>query len=189
MSPNRGWVEIERLVAAVGRWEPAFLAFTAKGTAAYAARALGHRAPGLGLASWGIGRSEVFVLPGTSGANQRKDYDGRPNRLAWWTELAGLAALSSARGRRVGDVVVARVGILSRRLLRVLSVVVVHRVDRAFRHGTKYPPGVVRHAGPTWSRRPPYPSDLRKRAGVTQIKMTRPRPCVASAAAYCHHYI
>jgi double-stranded uracil-DNA glycosylase len=89
---NRGWVEIERLVAAVERWEPAFVAFTAKGTAAYAARALGHRAPGLGTAHWGIGRSEVFVLPGTSGANQRKDYDGRPNRLAWWRELADLAA-------------------------------------------------------------------------------------------------
>src|SRR3982750_3688104 len=34
--PGRGWVEIDRLVAAVERWEPAFLAFTAKGTAAYA---------------------------------------------------------------------------------------------------------------------------------------------------------
>lgn len=89
---NRGWVEIERLVQAVERWEPAFLAFTAKGTAGYAARALGHRPPGLGLASWGIGRSEVFVLPGTSGANQRKDYDGRPHRLAWWRELAAIAA-------------------------------------------------------------------------------------------------
>ena len=30
---NRGWVEIDLLVAAVERWEPAFLAFTAKGTA------------------------------------------------------------------------------------------------------------------------------------------------------------
>jgi double-stranded uracil-DNA glycosylase len=88
---NRGWVEIDRLVASVERWEPALLAFTAKGTAAYAAKALGHRAPGLGLTPWGIGRSEVFVLPGTSGANQRKDYDGRPNRLAWWHELAAVA--------------------------------------------------------------------------------------------------
>ena len=89
---NRGWVEIDLLVAAVERWEPAFLAFTAKGTAGWAARALGHRPPGLGLAAWGIGTSEVFVLPGTSGANQRKDYDGRPNRLAWWRDLAALAA-------------------------------------------------------------------------------------------------
>ena len=42
--------------------------------------------PGLGIAAWGIGRSEVFVLPGTSGANRRKDYDGRPDRLAWWRD-------------------------------------------------------------------------------------------------------
>ncbi len=89
---NRGWVEIDRLVEAVERWEPAFLAFTAKGTAAYAAKALGHRKPGLGLADWGIGKAEVFVLPGTSGANQRKDYDGRPTRLAWWQDLAAIAA-------------------------------------------------------------------------------------------------
>lgn len=89
---NRGWVEIDRLVAAVERWEPAFVAFTAKGTAAYAAKALGHRKPGLGLTDWGIGKAEVYVLPGTSGANQRKDYDGRPNRLAWWQDLAAIAA-------------------------------------------------------------------------------------------------
>jgi TDG/mug DNA glycosylase family protein len=98
---NRGWVEIERLVSAVERWEPAFLAFTAKGTAAHAARALGHRAPGLGMAPWGIGRSEVFVLPGTSGANQRKDYDGRPNRLVWWRQLADLAAPELGRDRTI----------------------------------------------------------------------------------------
>ena len=30
----------------------------------------------------------VFVLPGTSGANQRRDYDGRPDRLSWWRDLA-----------------------------------------------------------------------------------------------------
>ena len=89
---DRGWVDIDELVAKVERWEPAFLAFTAKGTAGWAAKALGHRPPALGLAPWGIGRSDVFVLPGTSGANQRKDYDGRPNRLAWWRELAAMAA-------------------------------------------------------------------------------------------------
>ena len=89
---GRGWVEVERLVADVERWQPEFVAFTAKGTAGYAARALGHRPPGLGVASWGIGRAEVFVLPGTSGANRRRDYDGRPDRLAWWRELADLAA-------------------------------------------------------------------------------------------------
>jgi TDG/mug DNA glycosylase family protein len=34
----------------------------------------------------------VFVLPGVSGATRRKDYDGRPTRVAWWRELAALAA-------------------------------------------------------------------------------------------------
>ena len=98
---DRGWVEIDRLVEAVERWQPAFLAFTAKGTAAQAARALGHRPPGLGIAPWGLGPSDVFVLPGTSGANQRKDYDGRPTRIAWWRDLASLAE-PELRTRRTG---------------------------------------------------------------------------------------
>ena len=89
---NRGWVEIDLLVADVARWQPTWLAFTGKGTAEYAARALGHRKPALGMADWEVAASQVFVLPGTSGANQRKDYDGRPNRLSWWRELAEIAA-------------------------------------------------------------------------------------------------
>jgi TDG/mug DNA glycosylase family protein len=88
---NRGWVEIDRLVADVTRWRPTWLAFTAKGTAAYAARALGHRKPGLGAQDWEVAGAQVFVLPGTSGANRRRDYDGRPDRLSWWAELAGIA--------------------------------------------------------------------------------------------------
>ena len=89
---NRGWVEIDLLVANVERWRPAWLAFTSKGTAGYAAKALGHRKPGLGVADWDVAGAEVFVLPGTSGANQRKDYDGRPNRLSWWRDLAQITA-------------------------------------------------------------------------------------------------
>ena len=90
-----GWwdpprVDIDELVAKVEGWQPEWLAFTSKDVAGKAARALGHRKPGLGPASWGIGRSEVFVLPGTSGANQRRDYDGRPGRLTWWQDLAQL---------------------------------------------------------------------------------------------------
>ena len=90
-----GWwdpprVDIDDLVAKVENWQPEWLAFTSKDVAGKAARALGHRKPGLGPASWGIGHSEVFVLPGTSGANQRHDYDGRPDRLSWWRDLASL---------------------------------------------------------------------------------------------------
>jgi TDG/mug DNA glycosylase family protein len=89
---GRGWVEIDVLVDAVELWQPAWVAFTSKGTAGWAARALGERRPGLGVADWGIGGAEVFVLPGTSGANQRKDYDGRPNRISWWRDLAQITA-------------------------------------------------------------------------------------------------
>jgi len=85
------WVEIDELAAKLGRWQPEWLAFTSKAVAAEAARALGLRPPGLGPADWFLGPSQVFVLPGVSGANRRKDYDGRPDRLSWWRDLAALA--------------------------------------------------------------------------------------------------
>ena len=83
-------VDIDDLVAKVEQWQPEWLAFTSKDVAAKAARALGHRKPGLGPTSWAIGRADVFVLPGTSGANQRRDYDGRVDRLSWWRDLSAL---------------------------------------------------------------------------------------------------
>ncbi|CAA9364302.1 MAG: hypothetical protein AVDCRST_MAG36-2920 [uncultured Nocardioidaceae bacterium] len=90
-----GWwdpprVDVDDLVAKVARWQPEWLAFTSKDVAGKAARALGHRRPGLGPAPWEVDRAQVFVLPGTSGANQRRDYDGRPHRLSWWRDLAAL---------------------------------------------------------------------------------------------------
>lgn len=90
-----GWwgpprVDIDELVEKVGKWQPEWLAFTSKDVAAKAARALGHRKPGLGPAPWCIDKADVFVLPGTSGANQRRDYDGRVDRLSWWHDLASL---------------------------------------------------------------------------------------------------
>lgn len=84
--------DIDDLVAKVERWAPDWLAFTSKGAAAEAARALGRRPPRLlGATEWYVGTAQVFVLPGTSGANHRRDYDGRPTRIAWWRELAELA--------------------------------------------------------------------------------------------------
>ena len=90
-----GWwgpprVDIDDLVEKVATWQPDWLAFTSKDVAGKAARALGHRKPGLGPTSWGIDKADVFVLPGTSGANQRRDYDGRVDRLSWWRDLADL---------------------------------------------------------------------------------------------------
>jgi TDG/mug DNA glycosylase family protein len=84
------WVEIDELVAKLERWRPDWLAFTSKAVAHEAARALGVRKPGLGPADWYLAEAQVFVLPGVSGANRRHDYDGRPDRLSWWQDLAAL---------------------------------------------------------------------------------------------------
>jgi TDG/mug DNA glycosylase family protein len=82
--------DIEGLVAKVEAWRPEWLAFSSKTVAQAAARALGHRKPGLGEAGWDVAGAEVYVLPGSSGANRRAEYDGRPDRLSWWQDLAQL---------------------------------------------------------------------------------------------------
>jgi TDG/mug DNA glycosylase family protein len=83
-------VDIDDLVEKVAGWQPEWLAFTSKTVAQAAARAMGVRRPGLGPAGWDIAGAPVFVLPGPSGANRRRDYDGRPDRLSWWRDLAQL---------------------------------------------------------------------------------------------------
>lgn len=89
---QRAWVEVEELLDKVERWAPDWLAFTSKGAAQEAARAIGRPPPRLlGTTEWYVARTQVFVLPGTSGANRRRDYDGRPTRLGWWRELAELS--------------------------------------------------------------------------------------------------
>ena len=80
--------DVPGLVAKAEQLQPRWIALTGKGTAATVARGLGCRPPGLGPVSWTIGPAEVFVLPSPSGANRRRDYDGRPARLDWWVELA-----------------------------------------------------------------------------------------------------
>ncbi len=57
-----------------------------------AAKALGHGRVRLGTQDWLVAERPVFVLPSASGANRRADYDGRPDRLSWWRELAELVA-------------------------------------------------------------------------------------------------
>lgn len=86
------WVEVEALVAKLAAWRPDWVAFTSKAVAQEALRALGERPPRtLGAHELYVAEAQVFVLPGVSGANRRKDYDGRPTRVAWWRELAALA--------------------------------------------------------------------------------------------------
>ena len=83
--------EVEELLDRVTRWSPHWLAFTSKTVAAVVARHLGERRPHLGPLEWMVGPAQVFCLPGSSGANRRRDYDGRPDRLSWWVTLAEVA--------------------------------------------------------------------------------------------------
>lgn len=86
----RSWCDVDGLAAKVARWQPDWLALTQKSIAAIVARHLGERAPSYGVSELELGGAPVFVLPGPSGANRRRDYGGRPNRLSWWRDLASL---------------------------------------------------------------------------------------------------
>lgn len=99
---RRSWVEWDELVERVERWQPEWVAFTSKSAGVEAARALGLRPPALGVAPFDVAGAGVFVLPGTSGANHRKDYDGRPTRISWWRDLGQIAEpeLALRRTRR-----------------------------------------------------------------------------------------
>ena len=90
--------DVPGLVTKAERLRPRWVALTGKGTAATVARALGERPPRLGPVTWRIGPADVFVLPSASGANRRRDYDGRPARLDWWADLARSARARTAAG-------------------------------------------------------------------------------------------
>lgn len=89
--------DVERLLRTVRACRPDWVAFTSKSAGQAAARGLGQRLTGLGPAEWQVGGADVFVLPSPSGANRRRDYDGRPTRLEWWRDLQELAPLDDRR--------------------------------------------------------------------------------------------
>ena len=73
--------DVAALVQTLGQCRPRWVAFNGKHAATVVARSLGHRPPPLGPLSWSIGGASVFVLPSSSGANQRREYDGRATRV------------------------------------------------------------------------------------------------------------
>jgi double-stranded uracil-DNA glycosylase len=96
-SHDRGLVyDVEGLTGKLAAYKPTWVAFTSKEAGKAAAKALGQAAPRLGVQSWRIANSRVFVLPSPSAANRRRPYDGRSTCLEWWQELAILASRESA---------------------------------------------------------------------------------------------
>lgn len=79
------------VVAHIAAHAPLWVAFNGKEAGGVAGRAFGQPKPRLGVQPWTIGESRVFVLPSSSAANARKDYEGRTSKVGWWAELAALA--------------------------------------------------------------------------------------------------
>lgn len=88
--------DVDTFVETLQRAAPAWVAFNGRIGADSVARAIGEPRPALGAQRWTIAGARVFVLPSSSGANQRKDHGGRPDRLSWWSELAELVAADRA---------------------------------------------------------------------------------------------
>lgn len=82
--------DVPSFAAKIGRHRPAWVAFNGKEAARVCARWAGRRAPGLGPQGWTFAGAQVYVLPSSSGANRRRNYDGRPDRASWWDELGAL---------------------------------------------------------------------------------------------------
>ena len=75
---------------------PSWVDFNGKTAGMAAAKALGHRKPSaLGVATFTIGQSNVFILRSSTGANRgTSGLDGRATRVDWWAEFSGLAELA-----------------------------------------------------------------------------------------------
>jgi TDG/mug DNA glycosylase family protein len=84
--------DVDGFVGVLQQVSPGWVAFNGRVGADAVARAVGEPRPSLGLQRWTVADARVFVLPSSSGANQRRDHGGRPDRLSWWAELASLVA-------------------------------------------------------------------------------------------------
>lgn len=82
--------DVPALERRIARADPGWVAFNGKAAAQACARWAGHPRPQLGLQPWTLAGIPVYVLPSSSGANRRRDYDGRPDRASWWSELGEL---------------------------------------------------------------------------------------------------
>lgn len=100
----RGGFDVENFVETLTRARPRWVAFNGRVGAEAVARTIGEPRPALGPQNWEVAGAQVFVLPSSSGANQRRDHGGRPDRLAWWRELAELVDVRqvSCRPRAAG---------------------------------------------------------------------------------------
>ncbi len=92
---DRGAYDPPGLVAKMETYRPAWLAFHGKASAMSVWRYLGNRGvPDYGVQEFVLAGAHVFVLPSASAANQRRDYEGRADRLDWFRALAQTAGFA-----------------------------------------------------------------------------------------------
>jgi TDG/mug DNA glycosylase family protein len=87
---------VAEFIIKIENLKPKWVAFHGKEAAKVVVRHIGHaKVIRLGIQSWRIGTSNVFVLPNASGANRDSSrLEGKSDRLEWFKELA-MSTLSS----------------------------------------------------------------------------------------------
>lgn len=68
-------------------YAPRWVAFHGKTAARAFRRVSGSAEQRLGVQTWRIAASQVFVVPSASGSNRRPSYDGLSSRLEWFQQL------------------------------------------------------------------------------------------------------
>lgn len=86
--PGPDRFDVDAFDGVLQRARPGWVAFNGRAGADAVARVLGEPRPSLGRQPWQLAGAQAFVLPSSSGANQRREHGGRPDRLSWWAELA-----------------------------------------------------------------------------------------------------
>ena len=86
-----GHYDVPTFVTKIAEYRPHWVGLHGKTVARVVSRHRGLPVPALGEQTWTLGRSRVFVLPQSSGANRRASYEGRLNRDEWWAEFGALA--------------------------------------------------------------------------------------------------
>jgi TDG/mug DNA glycosylase family protein len=99
-SIHREAYDAEAFVVKMSACRPGWIAFHGKTSAKVVSKHLGRGSDvAYGEQAWGVAEARVFVLPSSSGANRRRDYEGRPDRLSWFEELARVAGFITIERR------------------------------------------------------------------------------------------
>lgn len=80
--------DVPGFITKIEKFEPFVVAFNGKQAAKKVFTAMRQGDPALGLASWRIAESHVYVLPSSSGSSaDPRHYAPKSSKVEWWVEL------------------------------------------------------------------------------------------------------